>query len=80
MARMIGSVGNTTMIWPQGRRSHGLSSPRALISPEKRPQGPAIHMSEKSATLPCAQPLGTRSGKRAERAFPVKNVRLNRAR
>ena len=25
-----------------------------------------------SATLPCAQPLGTRSGRRPERALPVK--------
>ena len=29
------------------------------------------HLDEKSATLPCAQPLGTRSGKRAEWALYV---------
>ena len=31
----------------------------------------AIHFDGLSATLPCVQPLGTRLGKRAERAFYV---------
>ena len=39
---------------------------RAVSNPEP------IHMSEKSPTLPCGQPLGAREGKRAERALYVK--------